>query len=136
METNNIEKPSQIRTAVNLLWVSLAIGFAKSFIDMQHLSAQASSAFTNFILVFVIAVMALLIVSISKGKNWARIIFLVLFVLGSLPAVPLVLGEFTRSPLLGAFSIVQIAIQIFALYLLFTKPGSRWFKKESFISSI
>lgn len=130
MEAKNIEKPSQINTAVNLLWASLAIGFVKSIMDMQHLGSQASPAFTNFILISVIAVMVLLIVFISKGKNWARITFLVLFILGSLPSIPLVLGEFTRSPVLGAFSLVQIVLQVVALYMVFTKPGAAWFKKQ------
>ncbi|MEZ5646690.1 MAG: hypothetical protein R3E99_16305 [Burkholderiaceae bacterium] len=130
METENIEKPSQINTAVNLLWASLAIGFVKSIMDMQHLGSQASPAFTNFILISVIAVVALLIVFTSKGKNWARITFLVLFILGSLPSIPLVLAEFTRSPVLGAFSLVQIVLQVVALYMVFTRPGAAWFKKQ------
>lgn len=130
MKAKNIEKPSQIHTAVNLLWASLALGFVKSIMDMQNLGSQALPAFTNFILVSVIAVMALLIVFISKGKNWARVTFMVLFVLGSLPSVPLILGEFTRSPVLGAFSVVQIVLQVVAFYIIFTKPGSLWFKKQ------
>jgi hypothetical protein len=130
MEAMKVEKPSQINTSVNLLWASLAIGFVKSIMDMQHLGSQASPAFTNFILISVFAVMALLIVFISKGKNWARITFLVLFILGSLPSIPLVLGEFTRSPVLGAFSLVQIVLQVIALYIVFTKPGAVWFKKQ------
>ena len=130
METKNIKKPDRIIAAVNLLWASLVIGFAKSIMNMQHLSAQTSPAFTNFILVFTIAVIALLIVFISKGKNWARITFSVLFILGSLPSIPLVLGEFTRSSVLGAFSIIQIAIQVLALYFIFTKPGSACIKKH------
>ena len=130
METKSVDKPSQIDTAVSLLWASLAIGFVKSLMDMQHMGSQASPAFINFILISVIAVMVLLIVFISKGKNWARITFLVLFVLGSLPSVPLLLGEFTRSPVLGAFSIIQFVLQVIALYLIFTKPGSSWFKKQ------
>jgi hypothetical protein len=131
MEIQDVEKPSQITTAVNLLWASLAIGFVKSIMDVQHLGSQASPAFTNFILISVFAVMALLIVFISKGKNWARITFLVLFILGSPLSIPLGLGEFTRSPVLGAFSLVQIVLQVVALYIVFTKPGAAWFKKQS-----
>ena len=130
MGKKNVEKPSQISTAVNLLWASLAIGFVNTLMDTQDLGSIAPPAFTNFILISVFAVMALLIVFISKGKNWARITSLVLFVLGSLPSIPLVLGEFTRSPVLGAFSIIQIALEVVALYLVFTKPGAGWFKKQ------
>ncbi len=97
--------------------------------DIQHIESQATPAFTNFILITVFGLMALLIFYISKGKNWARVTFLVLFVIGSLPSVPIVLGEFTRSPVLGAFSAIQIILQLVALYFIFTKPGSDWFKK-------
>ena len=130
METKKVVKPSQVGTAVNLLWASLAIGFVKSLVYMLHLDSQALPVITNFIFIFVIALMVLLIVFISKGKNWARITFLVLFILGTPPSILSFLKEFARSTVLGAFGIVQIIFQTIALYLLFTKPGSGWFKKQ------
>jgi hypothetical protein len=73
--------------------------------------------------------MAFLIFKISTGKNWARITYLVLFIIGMLPAVPVILGEFSRLPVVGALSLAQVGLQLFALVLLFTKPGSGWFRK-------
>lgn len=128
MDSVSVEKPVEVSRAVNCLWVSLALGFVKALTDMQHLSAQAAPVFTNFILVTVIAIGALLIYKTGQGKNWARITYLVLMVIGSLPSLPLVLAEFGRSPVLGAFSIIQIGLQVFALWLLFTNPGKVWFK--------
>lgn len=128
MDAVSVEKPIEVSRAVNCLWVSLALGFLKALIDMQHMSAQNAPGFINFILVAVIAINALLIYKIAQGKNWARITYLVLMVLGSLPSVPLLMNEFGRSPILGAFGIIQIGLQIFALWLLFTSPGKAWFK--------
>ncbi len=128
MESASVEKPVEVVRAVNCLWASLALGFVKALMDMQHLSAQAAPAFTNFVLVTVIAFSAFLIYKIAQGRNWARITDLVLTALGSLLYLPMLMTEFGRSPVLGAFSVVQLGLQIFALWLLFTSPGKVWFK--------
>ena len=130
METQNaVQKPQSVATAVNLLWASMAVGLVKMLMDFSNLSAVAPAAFTNFVLVFTFALIAFLIFKISAGRNWARITFLVMFVIGMLPTLPLMLGEFSRSPVVGALSVAQVGLQVYALFLLFTQPGSVWFRK-------
>jgi hypothetical protein len=130
METQTTaQKPQHVGTAVNLLWASLAVGLVKMLMDFLNLSAAAPAAFTNFVLIFTFALIGFLIFKISAGKNWARITFLVLFIIGVLPTLPIVLGEFSRSPVVGALSVAQIGLQLYALLLLFTPPGRSWFRK-------
>ena len=130
METQSAaQKPQPVVTAVNLLWVSLAVGLVKMLMDFSNLSGMAAAAFTNFILIFTFALIAFLIFKISAGRNWARITFLVMFIIGVLPTLPIVLGEFSRSAVVGALSAAQIGLQVYALFLLFTQPGSSWFRK-------
>lgn len=124
-----VQKPQTVGTAVNLLWASLAVGLVKMLMDFSNLSALAPAAFTNFVLIFTFALIGFLIFKISAGKNWARITFLVMFVLGMLPTLPLVFSEFSRSPVVGALSVAQIGLQVYALFLLFTQPGSSWFRQ-------
>ena len=124
-----VQKPQPVATAVNLLWASLAVGLVKVLMDFSHLDSQAPAAFTTFILIFTFALIGFLIFKISAGRNWARITFLVLFVLGMLPTLPIVLGEFSRSAVVGALSMAQIGLQAYALFLVFTNPGSAWFRK-------
>jgi len=134
METLNLQKPIEIQRAVNCLWASLAIGLIRPFMDWQHIqqiSSQTSAAFTLFVSLAVIAVVAWLIYKISKRKNWARITYLVPTLLGSVPYVPMLVTEFKRSPFIGGLSVLQLSLQIFALWLLFTKPGSTWFKQAN-----
>lgn len=130
METQSAaQKPQPVVTAVNLLWVSLAVGLVKMLMDFSNLSGMAAAAFTNFILIFTFALIAFLIFKIYAGRNWARITFLVMFIIGVLPTLPIVLGEFSRSAVVGALSVAQIGLQVYALFLLFTQPGSSWFRK-------
>ena len=123
------QKPQSVVAAINLLWASLAVGLVKMLMDFSNLSAVAPAAFTNFILIFTFALIGFLIFKISAGRNWARITFLVMFIIGVLPTLPIVLGEFSRSAVVGALSVAQIGLQVYALFLLFTQPGSSWFRK-------
>ncbi len=123
------QKPQPVVIAVNLLWASLVVGLVKMLMDFSNLSAVAPAAFTNFTLIFTFALIGFLIFKISAGKNWARITFLFLFVIGVLPVLPFVVGEFSRSAVFGALSVAQIGLQVYALFLLFTQPGSSWFRK-------
>lgn len=130
METQSaVEKPQSVRVAVNLLWASLAVGLVKMLMDFSSLIAVGPAAFTNFVLIVIFAIAGFLIFKLSAGRNWARMTFLLLFVIGMLPTLPLVLSEFSRSPVVGALSAAQIGLQVYALFLLFTKPGSAWFRK-------
>ena len=90
---------------------------------------RAGVAFNIFVIGFTSATYCLLLWKISEGKNWARIVFLVLFVLGVVPYLFVLRSEFPRSPLLGTMSILQAGIQGWGLFLLFTGPGNAWFRK-------
>jgi hypothetical protein len=130
MEARSVsQRPHSVGSAVNLLWASLAVGLLKTLMRFADFSAQASAAFTIFVVAFTFAIIGFLIVSISAGKNWARITLLVLFVIGVLPTLFIVSSELSRSLLLGTLSVAQIGLQGFALFLLFTQPGSTWFRK-------
>ncbi|MBN8549380.1 MAG: hypothetical protein J0M12_08710 [Deltaproteobacteria bacterium] len=122
-------KPSTVTLAVQMLWVSLAVGLAKLILDQARISTQAPVWFVNFILVFGSLFLAFLILKISAGKNWARITFLALFVGGLIPAFPIILKEFSTVPAVGALSVLQAGLQGYALFLLFASPGSAWFGK-------
>jgi hypothetical protein len=125
------DRPGSVGTAVTVLWVSLGVGIAKVALDFANLRAMAPMGFTLFVLVATFAVLILLVLKIAAGRNWARIVFLVLFIVGTVPTLPVVRDELERAPLVGALSILQILLQIWALVLLFTKPGSAWFRKAA-----
>jgi len=125
----NATRPSSVGLAIKLLWASLAVGVIKILIDFQYLSAMANAALVGFVLVFTLALTGFLILMISTRRNWARIVFLIIFLLGLLPTLPVILTEFSRSPVAGILVVLQIGLQVYALFLLFTKPGAAWFRK-------
>lgn len=124
-----VQKPDAVSLAVKLFWATLAVGLVKVLADFAALSASGPAAAVNFVLIFTFGLIAFLIFKISAGRNWARITMLVFFVIGALPSVPLILGEFSRSAVIGVLSVAQLGLQGYALFLVFTRPGSSWFRK-------
>lgn len=123
-------KPDSVSTALTLLWISLAVGVLNSIISFSNsvdLAQGYGSGFVIFVTLFVIAFMAFFIYMIGEGKNWARITFLVLFIIGIpfsvLPAIILLLTD----PISAMFSVGISILQLIALIFLFQKTSSDWF---------
>jgi hypothetical protein len=129
MDAASAGKPAAVVRAVTLLWASIGLGLLWLIVDPTSAlyDAEAPVGGTVVLLALSIAFLAFLTVKISAGRNWARIVFLVMFVVSMVPTVLLFADGFQQSPGGGVVSLVQMALQIYALLLLFTDPGRRWF---------
>lgn len=129
MVQENIQKPIAVVRAVQFLWASFALEWVKLLVNSSNSGAIPPTLYVYFVMFFTFVVVGYLIYRISAGENWARLAFLVMFVMGTAPALPAIIGELSRASVLGMLFAAQIAIQIYALFLLFTQPGSGWFDK-------
>jgi hypothetical protein len=87
----------------------------------------ATPGFILVVGVFTLAFLGLNVVLIANGRNWARILFLVLFVAG-LPMTPSALLQFDRDPTRVVLLLFQCSLQVVALVLLFLPPSNTWFR--------
>lgn len=123
------QKPAQIVMATRLLWFTLALGVVNSALEWQFLTSTTSVGLLVSTQLLTFAVVAWLTIMISRGRNWARITFLIMSIIG-LPVVFMQFqAMFARSPISGAISVLQLLLQIGALYLMFSEPGRRWFRR-------
>src|SRR6185437_1928527 len=81
------ERPKEVTLAVKLLWTTLALGLAGMF--LQPLNATAPAQWIGVIIGVgaVFGIWAWIVSKIARGRNWARILFLVLVVLGLIVTV-------------------------------------------------
>jgi hypothetical protein len=121
------EPPKKIGHAVRLLYATLAIGVVRGVMEGSANSAAAGLVFTMFIAVAVLGFMGWLIFMIGRRRNWARITFLVLFLLGS-PAILLLVRSFAANPVSGFLGFAQVVLQAAALVFLFQPESSAWFR--------
>lgn len=131
MNLSYASRPGKVETAVKLLYVTLGIGVLRSIGESMEVSMRAQSispAYAVFKAFFVFGIMWFFICMIGKGRNWARITFLVLFIIG-IPSAVFPLQSLAANPISGLLGIGQTVIQIIALVFLFQKPSSDWFRE-------
>ena len=128
-------RPREVTLAARLLWVALALGAFNAVVDSARL-ASSGSVPPYFLVgsvagsLLVLCVLAWLTNRIAHGRNWARIVFLVMFVIG----IPIFLLQlpvmFASSVFATAVSATISVLQMIALYLVFLGAGSYWFSRR------
>ena len=123
----NLHRPEKVNQAVMLLHLTLGIAVVRTILERATMDADIG--FVIFVSLFTLGFLWFFIAMIARGKNWARITFLVLFV-GGLPfAITPLLQSLAATPLSGLLGIAQTVLQIVALIFLFQKASSEWFKE-------
>jgi hypothetical protein len=129
------EPPKQVMWAVWMMRASLVIGYLSLFL-VEDLAAtvgdvpddtRSASVILFFIMLALTAVVYLwLIQCVKDGRNWARMLMLVLTVLGVFSMFAGTNGEGT--PLIAdVITVADSLIDVIAMVLLFRAPASDWF---------
>ncbi|MBU4565583.1 MAG: hypothetical protein KKE29_12745 [Proteobacteria bacterium] len=130
MTASPTTRPSKSNTAIILLYVAWALGVLRAFLGapaISHLGSEGQAGAAVAIVVVIFAIMLFFIFMIGKGRNWARITFLVLYIIGT---VMMVVGLVSGAPFGAAalMDIVQVIIQLVALVMLFSAESNAWFQ--------
>ena len=130
MTASPATRPSKANTAIILLYVAWGLGALRALLGapgISHLPTPDQAGAAVAIVVVILAIMLFFIFMISKGRNWARITFLVLFIIGT---VMMVVGLVSGAPFGAAalMDVVQVLIQLVALVMLFSGESNAWFQ--------
>ena len=125
-------RPHEVTLAARLLWVALALGALNFMVDSVRAASGGSLPLAAVVIsLLTLGLLGWLTQKIAHGRNWARIVFLIMFVAG----VPIFFSQLPamleRSVFATAISSVAISVlQIVALYLVFIGVGARWFRRR------
>ena len=122
------EKPTHIKQAVILIAISLFVGLLKVAHDYEFLLSIGPIQGTVLTMAFTISIMLFLAYKIWLGRNWARITLTLLFIMGLYPVILLMPAEAERSILVLVGSVLQTALQLAAIVLIFLPASNNWFK--------
>jgi multisubunit Na+/H+ antiporter MnhE subunit len=124
--------PRSIETAVRVLYVSATLALVLTLVTWLNwitLPFDGQGSITGFLIA---ALLAFTSNRIRSRRNWARWMFAVLFVLGTLLGIvvtalaPDLWTLHTPATLLS--TIIQTVIQTIALFLVFTPAANAWFR--------
>jgi hypothetical protein len=131
MNINEVGRPKIVNYAVNMSYAVLVLGFINILLEIPSTDKTSISISILFIsAIIIVGIILFLIISISKGKNWARITFLILFLLGLVPWITTFLQVLQTNLLSGIISFVQCVLEIIALIFLFRTESSVWFRRN------
>jgi hypothetical protein len=121
-------KPKSIIASRNILYATIFLYIIYCFMGefnsgLHNFSDKAGITATITTLI----ILLLCVRQIGFGHKWARILFLVFFVLQALAMPRYLPFIFNSSLALGFLFILQILLEILALYFLFSKNSTDWF---------
>ena len=130
MDLFNAAAPQQVQRASILLYTGLALSLASDIIG--HANDGEIWSWGMLVLLAGYAVLLWICACVADGRNWARIAvtFLLLIVALTIVAVVATLGP--GSPpweVTTLLDIMSFGIDAYALFLIWTNPGSAWFRK-------
>lgn len=127
-------RPAQVTRAVQLFWAAVAVSLVSGVLNAYLLETPGFSrgAYAIMMVIGWIVVGAIvwwILSSIGKGKNWARIVQLVLVMFGILG----MLTAFTMPQVIpGVVRVlyaVQVGLNLWGILLVFSGPANAWFRE-------
>ena len=101
---------------------------------MGHANDDEILSVEMFVLLAGYAVLLWICACVANGRNWARIAVTLLSLIVALALVAVAAGLGLGSPPWEATALLDIlsfGIDAYALFLIWTKPGSAWFRKPN-----
>lgn len=121
------EKPEKVVTAVKMLYFLIAIGVIRTSMTVIRHADVRSPYFLIFIKLAVYAAALFMIYKISKGRNWARWLLLVVVTIAFPLSILPIFASIAHNPVDTLLGFLQLALYIVAMVFLFHKSVSSWF---------
>jgi hypothetical protein len=124
-------RPESVKRFELLFFLSLGLGMTISVLTWRQTTQMAGAGFALTVQAAVLLILLGLVLLVSrKGSNIARWVLVTLFVIGVIIYIPSVAVMYAQSPLAAMLSLVQFALQVAAIYLVFRPDAKSWFRKD------
>jgi len=124
------ERPPKVSLAVKFFYVVVGIGIIRAAMTIIRHADVRSPYFLIITKLIIYAGSLYLIYQLNKGRNWARWLLVVIFVI----AIPLVIlpafVSYSHNPVDTLAGFIQTALYIIGLAFLFHRSSSSWFGAE------
>lgn len=136
-----MEKPKSVKIAVKLLWASLVLAmiglvYLCSEKDVREVLLTGGTPEAATAVYFMLGAMFLMLVGcaffiykIDQGRNWARLIFGGLVLIGC-PTTVIGLFDQTEEIVVKVIMSLQLIIQVTAVVFLMLKESADWYKQK------
>jgi hypothetical protein len=129
-QSDNVERPRTVAKAVQFLTSAVVIGLLNAIYTLVQRVTGLPMLIALIIVIAFFGLLFLLVMKISAGRNWARMIWLIL-VICNVPFAVLAYPQAVRANVIsGTLSIIIVILQVIGTGLLFTRNASPWFRRR------
>ena len=125
----NSQRPQPVSTALLLLKLALALGVATASVHVIRAVSGTAMMIALALVIAFFAVSFLLVWRISLGNNWARILLLILVIIGTPFSIPGYIRDLKHGLAWPTVSILISLLQLIGTSLLFTASANAWFRR-------
>jgi hypothetical protein len=124
------ERPLKVTLAVKFFYLVVGFGIIRAVMTIIRHADVRSPHFLIYTKLIIYAGSLYLIYQLNKGRNWARWLLAVIFII----ALPLVIlpafASYSHNPVDALLAFIQTALYIIGLAFLFHRSSSSWFGTE------
>jgi len=124
----NAPQPRTVARAVQCLTSAVVIGLLNAIFTLVKRTSGIPMLVVLIIVIAFFALLFFLVTKISAGRNWARIIWLILVLVNAPFAILAYPEAVRRNVISGTLSIIIVILQLIGTGLLFTKASNLWFR--------
>lgn len=123
-----INRPKEVEYAIKMLLTSLVFGAVVGYLNISALADNEYFLIYSYILLLGLLLNGYITYKISQNRNWARKVYIVFTLLSTILYIPELAKMFLATPLNGFLQLVNMFIQLFAVYFLLQKGATEWFQ--------
>lgn len=123
-------RPERVSRAAHCFVGAFFVGMVTLATDKESITLVENPLATNILLTIVFCVTFFLISKFYNRKNWARITYLVMSIIGAPFYLQVVYDQFISTALVGSLFLIQSLLTIYGNVLLFTGSSNEWFRRQ------
>jgi hypothetical protein len=129
-QSAKVERPGTVTKAVQFLTSAVVIGLLSAIYALVQRVAGLPMLIALTIVIAFFGLLFFLVMKISTGRNWARILWLIL-VICNVPFAVLAYPQAVRANVIsGTLSIIIVILQVIGTGLLFSRNSNPWFRRS------
>ena len=130
-KNHKLKTPAKVALATKVLYSIIAINFIRITITVFRHWGVRTPDFLIFTSIFLLVISFFLIYQINKGRNWARWSMVLIFAISIPLSILPTLSSLTHNPIANILRLIQVALYIWTLTLLFHTTSTKFFKNKT-----
>jgi hypothetical protein len=122
--------PEKVVLAIRLFYLIIGMGLVRLVITVIRHWGIRTSDFLILSKIVIWVVSLFFVYQVSRGRNWARLSMVAIFVFSIPLAILPRISSLTHNPIPNLVGLVQVFLYVWAILLLFQATSNAWFKEK------